>query len=105
MKAPAILDGLTLAVVISLGAALVSLLLGGLLVYGVQSSLAAGEAQRELEALLAGHFYAEGLAFVAQGTPTNNTSAGPAGFPALDPDGTESYRLRAKAIGNPRLGA
>jgi len=35
MKAPAILDGVTLAIVISLGAALASLLLGGLLVYGV----------------------------------------------------------------------
>jgi hypothetical protein len=35
MKAPGILDGVTLAVIISLGAALASLLLGGLLVYGV----------------------------------------------------------------------
>jgi hypothetical protein len=35
MKTPAILDGVTLAVIISLGAALASLLLGGLLVYGV----------------------------------------------------------------------
>jgi len=35
MKTPGILDGVTLAVIISLGAALASLLLGGLLVYGV----------------------------------------------------------------------
>ncbi|MCP4768754.1 MAG: hypothetical protein GY875_21140 [Gammaproteobacteria bacterium] len=35
MKNPGILDGVTLAVIISLGAALASLLLGGLLVYGV----------------------------------------------------------------------
>jgi len=35
MKTPAILDGVTVAVIISLGAALASLLLGGLLVYAV----------------------------------------------------------------------
>jgi hypothetical protein len=35
MKTPGILDGVTFAVIVSLGAALASLLLGGLLVYGV----------------------------------------------------------------------
>jgi hypothetical protein len=35
MKSPVILDGLTFAVIVSLGAALASLVLGGLLVYGV----------------------------------------------------------------------
>jgi uncharacterized protein (DUF58 family) len=35
MKTPAILDGITFAIIISLGAALASLLLGGLLIYAV----------------------------------------------------------------------
>ncbi len=35
MKTPSILDGVTFAVIISLGAALAALLLGGLLVYGI----------------------------------------------------------------------
>jgi hypothetical protein len=55
-------------------------------------------AYRRLEALLLGHHYTQGLAFVAQGTPTNSTSAAPSGYPAPDPDYSESFRLECQDV-------
>jgi hypothetical protein len=44
-----------------------------LLVMGIRSSPDPGAATAELDALLRAHRFADGLAFVPQGTPTNNT--------------------------------
>lgn len=48
---------------------------------------------KRLEALLDTHHYTRGLSFVRQGTPTNNTSAAPAGFPPSDPGGARSLAV------------
>jgi hypothetical protein len=51
-----------------------------------------GAAQR-VETLLDSHHYTGGLAFVAPGTPTNNTVDQPAGFPPPDPGGAASFAV------------
>src|SRR5262249_21221980 len=52
-----------------------------LFVMGVRSSLDAAGTAKELESLLAGHRYSRGLAFLAQGAPTNNTERSRAARP------------------------
>ena len=62
-----------------------------LLVIGVKSSLGPEESAERFAELLDAHHYSRGLAFVPQGTPTNNTRAAAAGFPPRDADGTKSF--------------
>jgi hypothetical protein len=50
-----------------------------LVVLGVDWTSTPEAAAAELAALLGGHVYSDGLAFVAQGTPTNNTAEAEAG--------------------------
>lgn len=71
-----------------------------LIVLGVKSSLPPEESRAKLEKLLNAHHYARGLAFVRQGTPTNNTAAGPSGFPPEDPDGKSSFAVERGAALN-----
>lgn len=66
-----------------------------LIVLGVDSTQPPDGAGGELARLLAAHLYADGLSFVPQGTPTNNTAETPSGHSsapealaaALDPAG------------------
>jgi len=72
-----------------------------ILVLGVKSSITAAQAADGLGALIDSHHYAKGFALVPQGTPTNNTSAAPAGYPPPDPNGEISFaveRDRARTI-------
>lgn len=62
-----------------------------LVVLGVKASLEPDESQQALESLLEGHLYSRGMAFVPQGTPTNNTDASSSSFPQDDPDGSRSF--------------
>jgi hypothetical protein len=62
-----------------------------LFVVGVKSSLGPEESAERFAELLDAHHYSRGLAFVPQGTPTNNTRAAAAGFPPRDADGTKSF--------------
>ena len=64
-----------------------------LLVLGVRSSLAPARGAEELERLLASHRYSRGIAFVPQGTATNNTSELPSGYPPADVGGSYSFRI------------
>ena len=64
-----------------------------LIVLGVEGSLAPGDVVGRLAELLDGHHYERGLCFVKQGTPTNNTSAAPSGYPPDDPDGAPSFAV------------
>ena len=66
-----------------------------LLVFGVKSSVTPDVASQSIADLFQNHHYTRGLAFVPQGTPTNNTSDGPSGYPPPDPDGTRSLQLNA----------
>jgi hypothetical protein len=64
-----------------------------LLVVGVKASLAPEQGSAALEDLLQAQHYTNGLAFVAQGTPTNNTRVAPAGVPPDDPGGSVSFAV------------
>lgn len=73
-----------------------------LLVFGVKSSLTPDVASQGVADLFRNHHYTRGLAFVPQGTPTNNTSDGPSGYPAPDPDGSRSFAAeRGKPLATP----
>ena len=62
-----------------------------LLVYGVRAAEPAGDQAAQLGDLLTAHRYSRGLAFVAQGTPTNNTTDSPSAYPVADPGGAVSF--------------
>ncbi len=64
-----------------------------LLVFGVKPSAAPDANATSLSELLDNHHYTRGLAFVKQGTPTNNTSGQPSGFPPPDPNGAISFAV------------
>src|SRR5207248_5574770 len=51
-----------------------------LFVFGVRASFDLERSQSELEGLLLAHRHTRGLAFVPQGTPTNNTESDRAGW-------------------------
>jgi hypothetical protein len=64
-----------------------------LLVLGVKATLGPEGAAVALGALLDDHHWSRSWAFVPQGTPTNNTSGRPTGFPPEDPGGARSFRV------------
>ena len=64
-----------------------------LIVLGVKSSLRPEAAAARLEELLDAHHYTRGLAFVAQGSPTNNANGIAAAYPPDDTDGNHSYQV------------
>jgi len=64
---------------------------------GVRGSLAPDAAADAVEALIDGHHYGRGFAFVPQGTPTNNLTGKPSGYPPPDPDSTGSFRIERGA--------
>ena len=64
-----------------------------LLVFGVKPSATPAANVTSLSELLDNHHYTRGLAFVKQGTPTNNTSGQPSGFPPPDPNGAISFAV------------
>ena len=70
---------------------LVDTKLDTLLVFGVRSSLTPAAAATELEALLDAQRYTRGLAFLAPGTPTNNTAEASTGFTSVDRDAGGSF--------------
>src|SRR5262249_16192847 len=57
---------------------------------GVKSSLREADAAAALAGLLDAHHYSRGLAFVPQGTPTNNIAGVRAGYPPPDPNAAAS---------------
>jgi hypothetical protein len=56
-----------------------------LIVYGLRAR------QTDFSELLDAHHYTDGLAFIAQGSPTNNTPDAPSGYSRSDPNQTVSY--------------
>jgi ribosomal protein L16/L10AE len=64
-----------------------------LLVFGVKPSASPDANATSLSDLLDNHHYTRGLAFVKQGTPTNNTSGQLSGFPPPDPNGAISFAV------------
>ena len=55
-----------------------------LLVVGVNAGLSSEQGQKRIEELLTAHHYTQGLGFIPQGTPSNNTDNAPSGYSTLD---------------------
>jgi hypothetical protein len=70
-----------------------------LLVFGVKPSATPDANAASLAALLDNHHYTRGLGFVKQGTPTNNTTDQPSGFPPPDPNGAISFAVERQDQG------
>ena len=62
-----------------------------LLVFGAASSLAAGEASKQLAALLDSHHYTDGLSFLRPGAASNNTEGARSTLAAHDADARQSF--------------
>ncbi len=62
-----------------------------LLVLGAKASLSAIDSAKRIEALLDAHHFTDGLGFLLQGTPSNNTSDAPSAFSSRDVGQMESY--------------
>lgn len=63
-----------------------------LLVVGSQAVAGGVDGTQSLVNLFNAHHYTDGLGFVRQGTPSNNTPDAPSGFSSEDPDQSASYR-------------
>ncbi len=64
-----------------------------LLVFGVKGSLDPATTASAVEQLFDAQHYSRGLAFVSQGTPTNDSRAAPSGYPPADPNGSVSFAV------------
>jgi hypothetical protein len=64
-----------------------------LLVFGVKPSATPEDNETRLSELIDNHHYARGMAFVPQGTRTNNTTDQPSGYPPPDPNGAISFAV------------
>lgn len=64
-----------------------------IVVVGIKDGLSPSDGAAHLHALIDAHHYTRGFAFVAPGTPTSNTPEAPAGFPAADPGGANSFAV------------
>lgn len=64
-----------------------------LLVYGVRASMDSEMGRKQVEHLFQAHHYTQGMAFVAQGTPTNNTTTASSGYSSADPGSAESFTV------------
>lgn len=69
-----------------------------LLIFGTKVSSSPEASRDALGKLFDNHHYSGGLAFIAQGTPTNNAEDAASGYPPPDPDGTRSFSIER---GNP----
>lgn len=67
-----------------------------LVVMGLKTSLNGTATSAELEKLLQGHHYTDGLSFMPQGTPTNNIEELPSGYSSIDPGFAASYTIECK---------
>ena len=88
------------------GRTLASVPLARLVVYGTNATLSGEAAAARLEALLAAHVYADGLALLTPGTPTNNSEAAASGLDTSDPVAIAAMDpMRAAPASTPGLDA
>lgn len=64
-----------------------------LYVYGVKASLTPETGRERVEKLLDAHHYTQGLGFVSQGTPTNNTINASSGYHSGHSDAVDSFEI------------
>lgn len=72
-----------------------------IVVLGVNSDFKGDQGQQKLEDLINAHHYTQGIGFILQGTPTNNTDDAPSGFSTLDPGFEKSFRVERQVINPP----
>ena len=84
-------EAIGLGIRLSLTPAQAALKYDRILALGLRFSSDAQDAQQRLEALFESHHYGKGLALVPQGTPTNNTEDGAAGYRRFEFDVEDSY--------------
>ena len=70
-----------------------------LLVFGTKAAPDVTDGTPDLVRLLDAHHYTDGLNFVPQGTPSNNTPDAPSGFNSSDPGQEESYLAERSGAG------
>ncbi len=75
-----------------------------LIAFGVKSSMGPEQSAEYMTSLLDAHHYTNGLSFLRQGTPTNNTASGPSGFGAPDLGAGASFALERGTPPVPRDG-
>jgi hypothetical protein len=68
-----------------------------LLVFGTKAAPGTPDGTPQLVNLINAHHYTEGVNFVLQGTPSNNTPDAPSGFKSTDPGQEESYLAEQEA--------
>lgn len=68
-----------------------------LVVLGLRLSTNAEDSAKMVEELLEGQRFTNGVAFVPQGTPTNNSEEAASGFTSFDPSNEQSYLAQAHA--------
>ncbi len=66
-----------------------------IVVFGVRDAAADSPGDQALAALLTAHHYTDGVAFVPQGAPTNNTTDASSAFSSSDPDHSISFAVEA----------
>ncbi len=86
-----------MAVSVLLPQATVNAGLDSVVVFGVAASQEPAAAQSALADLLDSHHYTDGLEFLRQGTPTNNTSAQRSGYSSRDPQHAASFAAEVLA--------
>ena len=84
-------EAIGLGIRLSLTPAQAALKYDRILALGLRFSSDAQDAQQRLEALFESHHYGKGLALVPQGTPTNNTEDGAAGYRRFEFDVEDNY--------------
>ena len=70
-----------------------------LMVVGTRPTQSVDDGARLIGEMLDAHHYTDGLAFVLNGTPSNNTPDAPSGFSTADPGEEASYAAERKASG------
>jgi hypothetical protein len=66
-----------------------------LIIVGVKTTLSPTDSRLALKNLLDAHHYTDGLGFVPDGTPTNNTPDAPAGYALRDDDFSQRYAVES----------
>lgn len=74
-------------------------------VFGIKSSMSGADGSLALEKLLDAHHYTRGMAFVRQGSVTNNSKDRPTSYPAKDDAGSVSFELEREGAPFDRLRA
>jgi len=70
-----------------------------LMVVGTKATQSAADSTQRIADLLDAHHYTDGLGFLLNGTPSNNTQDAPSGFSTTDPGQAASYASERAAAG------